>query len=246
MKSRNQHILYWVIVFIILNLVFSTKWNSFSESFYFTSFLFPVAIGTAYFFNNVLIPKYLMPKKYLSFSIYGLYTLIISIAITEVIILGAFIILANFSWHSMDPIVKDVSYLVFLIYFIVIVFAFIQIYQSNLSNKAEIESLADKVSTSIKETIQVRSNRQTINIRIDEIDYIESLSDYVKIWNGDEPVITREKISHLEETLPDNFVRCHRSFIVNLNKIDSINYDQLFIKDLSIPVSRKYKDRLKV
>lgn len=245
MQSKNQHILYWVIVFLILNLVFATKWNSFTESFYFTSFLFPIAIGTAYFFSNVLLPKYLMPKRYALFSLYGFYTLIVSVCLSQVVILGAYTLLANLNWQILDPLVKDVFFLVFLIYLIVAIFAFIQIYQANLSNKAEIATLSEQVNAVIQETIQVRSNRQTINIRIDEIDYIESLSDYVKIWKGEEPVITREKISHLEEKLPGNFVRCHRSFIVNRNKVDTILYDQLQIKDLSIPISRKYKDRIK-
>lgn len=141
----------------------------------------------------------------------------------------------------LDPLVKDVTQLQFVIYVIVFLFGFIQVYQTNQSNKNQIENLSEKAKANLQESITVRSNRQNVNIRLSEINYIESLSDYVKIWNGDEPIITREKISHLEEKLPDTFVRCHRSYLANANKINSVSYDQLTINGKEIPIGRKYK-----
>ena len=89
--------------------------------------------------------------------------------------------------------------------------------------------------------ITVRSNRKQVNIQLNEIRYIESLGDYVKVWAGEEPVVTREKISHLEAKLPDHFLRCHRSFLVNVNRINTSTYEYLEVEGQEIPIGRKYK-----
>lgn len=244
MRRNQHHIIFWIIVFLLLNVLFGSKWNSFTDAFFFTSMLFPVALGTAYFFNGVLVPRFLNQKNYFTFSLYSLYTLIASVCLSQIAIVLAFILLTNLNWQMLDPLVKDVTQLQFVIYVIVFLFGFIQVYQANQSNKNQIENLAEKAKANLQESITVRSNRQNVNIRLSEINYIESLSDYVKIWNGDEPVITREKISHLEEKLPDSFVRCHRSYLANANKIDSVSYDQLVINGKEIPIGRKYKTQV--
>ena len=71
--------------------------------------------------------------------------------------------------------------------------------------------------------IYLKVDRKTIKVNINDILWIESLRDYVKVVAVNNHVhITRQKISLLEEMLPENrFVRIHRSFIVALNKIDS-------------------------
>ncbi len=244
MHRPFHHLLFWILVFILLNGLFGSKWQSFVDAFYFTSMLFPVAIGTAYFFNNYLFPKYLSEKKYLSFAVYSFYALIVSVALSQAVITGAFVLLTNLNWQLLDPLVKDVIQLQFVIYLIVLLFGFIQVYQTNQKSKEEIMTLAEQAKANLQETITVRANRQNHQIRLSEIDYIESLSDYVKIWNGKEPILTREKISHLEEKLPNSFIRCHRSFLINANKIDSLAYDQVIINGQEIPVGRKYKERL--
>ena len=88
----------------------------------------------------------------------------------------------------------------------------------------------------------VRSNRQTRKISYSTINYIESMSDYVIIRTTDnQKIITRERISRIEEKLPPQFIRIHRSFIVNLEKVVSFTRDQVSVPGIKLPISRTYK-----
>jgi DNA-binding LytR/AlgR family response regulator len=90
--------------------------------------------------------------------------------------------------------------------------------------------------------IFVRADRKMIKITFSEINYIESLGDYLKIWLISKTVVTRETISSIEAKLPKNqFLRIHRSFIVSINKIDSFTSEFIEIKNKAIPISRSYK-----
>jgi len=90
--------------------------------------------------------------------------------------------------------------------------------------------------------IFVRSDRKMIKINFDDINYIESLSDYIKIHLSDKTVITRETITGIEAKLPQNdFLRIHRSFIVSISKIDSFTNEYIDINKKQIPISRTYK-----
>ncbi|WP_347925674.1 LytTR family DNA-binding domain-containing protein [Pontimicrobium sp. SW4] len=88
----------------------------------------------------------------------------------------------------------------------------------------------------------VRSDRQMIKIDFNEIIYIESYSDYIKIHLANETIVTRETISAIEVKLPkDKFIRIHRSFIVALHKISSFTNEQIVIENTSLTISRSYK-----
>jgi DNA-binding LytR/AlgR family response regulator len=88
----------------------------------------------------------------------------------------------------------------------------------------------------------VRSERKMVKIQFSEILFIESLADYLKIVLPEKTVITRETISNTEAKLPQNeFLRVHRSFIVNLSKIDSFTNELIEIGKKQIPISRSFK-----
>ena len=106
----------------------------------------------------------------------------------------------------------------------------------------------EKVSPRKKEEsaascIFVRADRKMIKIDFDAILYLESLSDYVKIFTLNKTIITRETITNLEQKLPgQNFIRIHRSFIVSFKKINSYTNEFIEINDKAIPISRSYKE----
>ena len=92
------------------------------------------------------------------------------------------------------------------------------------------------------EFIFVRSARKMIKINFSEINYIESLGDYLKIHLANKIVITRETITSIEVKLPQNdFLRIHRSFIISINQITSFTNEFVEINDKAIPISRSYK-----
>jgi len=89
----------------------------------------------------------------------------------------------------------------------------------------------------------VRSDRKMVKIDFNSILYIESLSDYLKIFTTEKTIIIRETISSLEEKLPSKkFIRIHRSFIISLKNITSYTNEFIEINHKALPISRSYKE----
>jgi len=86
-----------------------------------------------------------------------------------------------------------------------------------------------------------------VKINFAEVDYIESLADYLKIHLGNKTIITRETITSIEAKLPQrDFLRIHRSYIVSINKIESFTHEFVEINKKAIPISRSYKNDVKL
>lgn len=91
--------------------------------------------------------------------------------------------------------------------------------------------------------VYFKVDKKMIKTRMADVLYIESIKDYVKVKTPDKEIITQQKISYLEESLPrEQFLRIHRSFIVNLEKIDAYSATDVEIGKLSIPIGRNYKN----
>jgi len=101
---------------------------------------------------------------------------------------------------------------------------------------------AEEISFS-NQFIFVKSDYKLVKIEIAEIQYIESLKDYIKIIVKDKPVVTLSSMKAIEEKLvaPD-FIRVHRSFMVNLRKIQYIHRNFISVGDKEIPIGDNYKE----
>ena len=91
----------------------------------------------------------------------------------------------------------------------------------------------------------VKADYKQIKIDYSDIYYFEGLKDYVKIWlkSRPRPILTLMSLKSLEETLPaDRFMRVHRSYIIALDAIKSIERNCVIINDQPIAVADKYKD----
>lgn len=88
----------------------------------------------------------------------------------------------------------------------------------------------------------VRADRKMIRINFEDICYIESLSDYLKIHTRTGSIVIRETMSNIEKELPaPDFIRIHRSFIVSLAALDSYTNEYLEVASRALPISRSYK-----
>lgn len=241
MIKHSYQVVFWVLIFAFLNLLFGLKWSNYLDSFYFTSMLMPVAVATSYFFTLFLVPRFLETKRYFWFIVYTFYTTTVSVFLSGLIAMSAFVLLSDFNWNRMSPIAGDVLQLGVIIYFIAFLLSFIKVYRSNLERGEKIVALEEASKKNHLQTIVVRSNREAVSILIDDILYVESLADYVKINTTSGMTITKEKISGLENMLPEWFIRIHRSFLINKNKIESFGHDHVKIQSLQLPVGRKYK-----
>ena len=87
-----------------------------------------------------------------------------------------------------------------------------------------------------------RSDRKMHKVAMEDIIFIESLKDYIKVVTKSKTIITKQSISSIEERLPKTlFIRIHRSFIVSLNKVQSYTPELIAIGNEELPVSRMYR-----
>ncbi|MGF7076006.1 LytR/AlgR family response regulator transcription factor [Mucilaginibacter sp. R-33] len=96
-----------------------------------------------------------------------------------------------------------------------------------------------------EEYLFLKIEYQLVRIALNDILYIEGLKDYVKIYLQDKekPLLSLTSLKALEEKLPSKrFMRVHRSFIVSLNKINSITRNALQIGKVNITVGDQYKE----
>jgi len=93
--------------------------------------------------------------------------------------------------------------------------------------------------------IFLKADRKMVKVYLKDILYIESLKDYVRIKLQGREVISLQKISFLEEKLPEDcFMRVHRSFIVPLKRIEAFSNNAIEVNGIEIPIGRNYKDKV--
>ena len=93
-------------------------------------------------------------------------------------------------------------------------------------------------------SIFVKSEYKLIQIRLDSINYVEGLKDYVKIYTDEstKPVVSLMNMKAMEEMLPSSrFIRVHRSFIVQKSKIREIERNRIIFGDVYIPIGDSYR-----
>jgi DNA-binding LytR/AlgR family response regulator len=96
-------------------------------------------------------------------------------------------------------------------------------------------------------SIYLRADRKNIKVILDDILFIESLKDYIKVVTKEKTIVTKQSISSLEENLPGHlFIRIHRSFIVSRNKIESFTPDLIQIGKYELPISRSYRHEVEI
>ncbi len=244
MKVFN-HALLWIALVTLLTLMFGSSYESYVDSFLFVSMLLPVIAGTAYFFNYYLVPRYLFEKRTFKFVVYSCYLTIVSLYLEMVVVIVAFVFLAQYRYDHMVPLAADIPFLAAILYGTVFLYGFVMLAKALLVSQKKVQSMEEEKSRQENPFLLVRAQRKNNRVLLDDIKYLESLSDYVKIHTSSSlPIITKEKISKLETILPNAFLRIHRSYIINSKKISSYNKDQVQIQETNLPISRTYKERV--
>jgi len=103
--------------------------------------------------------------------------------------------------------------------------------------------VAEKVVSNSPEFIFVKTEHRIQKIYINDILYIEGLKDYISIFTPAERIITLQYMKKMEEVLPfGRFARVHKSYIVSIDKIESIERSRIQIADKIIPIGDTYRD----
>ncbi len=97
--------------------------------------------------------------------------------------------------------------------------------------------------SAVDEVLFVKTDYQIVRIFLSEILYIEGLKEYITIHTMTKKIITLQNMKKMEEVLPVNrFFRVHKSFIVAIDKIDTVTKSRLMIKENSIPIGDTFKE----
>jgi len=89
--------------------------------------------------------------------------------------------------------------------------------------------------------IFVQSNKKNIKVLYNEILYVESIKDYIKIHTKNSKLTIKHGISTFEDKLDDRFIRVHRSYIINKQKVTAYTKQDVEIDDIEIPIGDLYK-----
>ncbi len=110
-------------------------------------------------------------------------------------------------------------------------------------SKVPVKTIENTISPQRK-AIFIKSGYELIKITIDDILYIKSDADYTEIIVGDKKYLSNESLRYWTETLDNQqFVRVHKSYIINTQEIKKIVGNQLFInKETVVPIGRAYKE----
>jgi DNA-binding LytR/AlgR family response regulator len=90
--------------------------------------------------------------------------------------------------------------------------------------------------------LMVKVEYSTIRVNLDDILYIEGLKDYVKIYSGGKPILTKTTMKNIIDKLPsDRFFRVHKSYIVAVDKIKMIENSRIIIDNQHIPIGELFR-----
>lgn len=141
----------------------------------------------------------------------------------------------GFDLNAVDFLLKPISFERFLQ-------AVNKVMQMNIHAVGNTNSLKEALPDQSHPFLYFRADRKMVKVFLEDILFIESLKDYVKVVTTNKIIISKQSISSLEEMLPkDAFVRVHRSYIIAVNKIDSYNTDLIEIGKKEIPIGRLFR-----
>ena len=115
-----------------------------------------------------------------------------------------------------------------------------------LENATITPSAATRQDNNGDNSLFLKTDHRVVRIDIPNIIYVEGMSEYLKIYlEGQRPVVTLLSMKKLEEHLPNNFLRIHRSYIVNMSKVQEVTKNRIVMDaDTYLPIGDIYKDAL--
>ena len=133
----------------------------------------------------------------------------------------------------------------------------VQSSEATTDNQKDVNELSTELSesaTTLSESISsddgyvfVKSDYKLLRVDFADIEYIEGLKDYVKIYlsSAQKPILSLTSMRSLEQTLPPStFYRVHRSYIVNMSKVRVFERGQVVFNDKYLPISDSYRDKV--
>ena len=111
------------------------------------------------------------------------------------------------------------------------------------TNFIDLKNRAAHQDSGIDEYVLLHADHKIYKVYLSDIEYIEGLKEYVSYFTKGKRIIVLQSLKSIEETLPsDRFIRIHRSYIVPIQKIKTLDGNQVQIGEKLIPIGRSYKE----
>lgn len=143
--------------------------------------------------------------------------------------------LESYNYHVVDYLLKPVGYARF--------YQAVQKVRQRWPHtpKSEEGKPREKV---LQDEIFIKDGHDFVKLRLKDVSYLEAMSNYVSFRTPAKTYLSLTSMQRMEESLPDNFVRIHRSYMVNIHKIDKIEAGNVLIGDKYLPISGSYREKL--
>lgn len=245
-----RHIAYWLLFVLFFTVVWGTYDNDYHRNLMIQLFSLPSRLILVYITLYILFPKFFLKKQYVKFLLFYM-LLLISVSLFIQRSLMFYFVQPNYlqDWESSNFfVVTEIMNTILDVNIAAIIplgYTFFKVWRKMNQKTIELEEQRLKVEKE-KEFIYLKVEKSLQKIFIRDIIFIESLKNYIKVKTIDREIIAYKSISSIEKELPKKkFLRVHRSFIIGLNFIDSFSPSKLILKGISIPIGRKYKDKVK-
>lgn len=140
----------------------------------------------------------------------------------------------GFELNAIDYLVKPITFGRF--------FKAIEKFLASQNHKIEIQTSSEKLQS--KNYIFVTADRKQVKVQFDDILFVESIKNYIKIKTENKSLLVKFSISSFQEVLDARFLRVHRSFIINKDKITAYTKHDIEISTIEIPIGEMYKNIL--
>jgi len=241
-----NHACFWLAYYVLFSLIWTSPERSYYVSFYLEFVLMPLRILASYCMMYVLIPAFLGHRKLAKFILS--YISLIALAGGLQLFIGHFFYdqllgergerfpLSPASWMRNMVLINST---VILLGAAKVIQIYFQLLESVAKEQESSQDAGDD------QFIEVKSNRRMHRLRTNDIIYIEGLGNYITyVDNQNGKTIVYSSLKAAASSLPDSFIRLHRSYLVNRSHINAYDKDTVTIGSKTIPRGKEITDEM--
>ena len=231
--KRLLIISYWVVSILLVALVLVSLGYRFLEALFVGTLFLPGALAAKFFFPKVDLKKRRSGIKDAIFIVLG----ILAGEVLLFLVAHYYIIFLREGHYVPPQLMPDIPHLLTNPVFIAIILTALA------AGCYFFEAWLDRKHPSAPGPISFISDRKTVSLPREDILYVESNDDATVVVATDGRRFKNyTPISQWEANLSPQFIRIHRAFLVNRSAITRVDVDLLYVGDIELPISRKYKD----
>jgi len=225
--KRFPIISYWIVSILLVALVLTSVGYNFLEALFIGSMFLPGALAAKYFFPKVRGVK---DTVFVVLGILAGEMLLFLVAHYVILTYRENLPFPVWDWPEIPSLLTNPIFIALIL-------------TALAAGSYFFEAWLDRKRPSKPAPITFTSDRKPVTLPLEEILYVESNDDITTvIATGDRRFRNKTPISQWEAILKPHFIRIHRSYLVNKTAISRVDGDLLYVDDIELPVSRKYKD----